>query len=144
MEESLQRNERLFDAPPCETVDPGDTRPDVWVGHVTLGVTDLERANEFWTSLGMRAIERNPHVAVLELRGGTHLVLLPASTAPDPGAQVPFDLMVDDLDAMHARWTDAGMQVSPIERGRIHDSFTLTAPDGWILTVNSSHVVGAV
>jgi catechol 2,3-dioxygenase-like lactoylglutathione lyase family enzyme len=144
MEESLQRNERLFDAPPCETLDVGDGRPDVWVGHITLGVTDLDRANAFWTALGMRPIERNRHVAVLELRGGTHLVLFPASSAPESGTPVPFDLMVDDLDATHARWADAGIPVAPIERGRIHDSFALTAPDGYVVTVNSSHVSGPV
>jgi catechol 2,3-dioxygenase-like lactoylglutathione lyase family enzyme len=121
-----------------------DDRPDVWVGHVTLPVTDLERANEFWTGLGMREIERNPHVAVLELRGGTHLVLLPNAKVRARADGAPFDLMVEDLDATHASWRDAGMQCSPIERGRIHDSFTVTDPDGWVVTVNSSHVAGPV
>jgi hypothetical protein len=92
----------------------------------------------------MREVERNPHVAVLELRGGTHLVLLPGEVSPARDEDVPFDLMVDDLDTAHAAWDDRGMQPSTIERGRIHDSFSVTDPDGRVLTVNSSHVVGTV
>jgi catechol 2,3-dioxygenase-like lactoylglutathione lyase family enzyme len=119
-------------------------RPGVWVGHITLGVTDLERANRYWAGLGMREIERNQHVAVLELRGGTHLVLVPGSAPTASTAEVPFDLMVEDLDATHAAWNERGMHPSSIERGRIHDSFTITDPDGWVVTVSSSHVVGPV
>jgi hypothetical protein len=79
---------------------------------------------------------------VLELRGGTHLVLLPG--APSAGADAPFDLMVEDLEATHAEWERLGLDVSPIERGRIHSAFVLRDPDGTTITVNSSHVVGDV
>jgi catechol 2,3-dioxygenase-like lactoylglutathione lyase family enzyme len=121
-----------------------EERPAVWVGHVALPVTDLERSTKFWTGLGMRAVEQNAHVSVLELRGGTHLVLLHTETKPDPGAPVAFDLMVDDIDATHAAWAAAGLEPSAIERGRIHAAFMIADPDGWVLTVNSSHVVGTV
>lgn len=119
-------------------------RPPVWVGHLTVGVTDLARSTAFWTGLGMRAVEQNPEVTVLELRGGTHLVLYPAEVAPVAGTEVGFDLMVEDLAATHAAWDAAGLAPSPISHGRIHDWFTVADPDGWVLTVNSSHVVGAV
>ena len=33
---------------------------------------------------------------------------------------------------------------SDISRGRIHNAFTATDPDGYVVTVNSSHVVGPV
>jgi hypothetical protein len=90
----------------------------------------------------MREIERNESIVVLELRGGTHLVLLPG--APSAGADAPFDLMVEDLEATHAEWKRIGLDVSPIERGRIHSAFVLRDPDGTAVTVNSSHVVGDV
>ena len=122
----------------------GDQRPAVWVGHLTVPVTDLARSTAFWTGLGMRAVEQNPQVTVLELRGGTHLVLHPAEVAPVPGTEVGFDLMVEDLVATHAAWTTAGLAPSAIGHGRIHDWFTVADPDGWVLTVNSSHVVGTV
>ena len=80
----------------------------------------------------------------MELRGGTHLVLVPGAgrTAGD----APFDLMVDDLDAIARRqWSRARHSTSsPIAHDRIHDSFTFRDPDGHVVTVNNSHVVGAV
>jgi catechol 2,3-dioxygenase-like lactoylglutathione lyase family enzyme len=117
-------------------------RPPVWVGHVVLSVSDIGRSADYWTGVGMREVERNASVAVLELRGGTHLVLVPGTPASDGDAS--FDLMVDDLEAAHADWVARGFDPSPIERGRIHDAFTIRDPDGYRVTVNSSHVIGNV
>ena len=41
--------------------------------------------------------------------------------------------------AAHLAYAEKGLSPSPIRRGRIHDSFELPGPDGWIFTVNSSH-----
>ena len=117
-------------------------RPSVWIGHTVLTVGDVDRSADYWQGLGMREVERNQRVAVLELRGGTHLVLVPGTPAED--ADAPFDLMVEDVDATHAAWEARGLDPSPIERGRIHAAFTLRDPDGYRVTVNSSHVVGEV
>jgi catechol 2,3-dioxygenase-like lactoylglutathione lyase family enzyme len=118
------------------------SRPSVWIGHAVLTVSDVDRSADYWRDLGMREVERNEHVAVLELRGGTHLVLVPG-TPPDD-ADTPFDLMVEDVDATHAEWAARGLDPTPIERGRIHAAFTMRDPDGYRVTVNSSHVVGEV
>ena len=119
-----------------------DGRPSVWIGHTVLAVRDVDRSADYWRDLGMREVERNEHVAVLELRGGTHLVLVPGT--PPEDADAPFDLMVDDFDATYADWKARGLDPSPIERGHIHASFTVRDPDGYRVTVNSSHVVGEV
>jgi catechol 2,3-dioxygenase-like lactoylglutathione lyase family enzyme len=118
------------------------SRPSVWIGHAVLTVSDVDRSADYWRDLGMREVERNEHVAVLELRGGTHLVLVPGT--PPEDADTPFDLMVDDVDATHADWAARGLDPTPIERGRIHSAFTMRDPDGYRVTVNSSHVVGEV
>ena len=89
----------------------------------------------------MRQVERNEQMTIFELRGGTHLLLFQAD--PTPG-DAPFDLMVDDIDATHAAWSSSGLAVSEIERGRIHDGFNLTDPDGYVVSVRNSHVVGPV
>jgi catechol 2,3-dioxygenase-like lactoylglutathione lyase family enzyme len=117
-------------------------RPPVWIGHAVLPVSDVNRAADFWRELGMREVERNAQVAVLEMRGGTHLVLVPGGEPAE--ADAPFDLMVDDLDATHARWEERGLDPSPIERGRFHAAFTVRDPDGYRVAINSSHVVGDV
>ncbi|HET9730341.1 MAG TPA: VOC family protein, partial [Acidimicrobiia bacterium] len=96
----------------------------------------------FWDTLGLRSVHQGDELAIFELRGGTHLILVPGT--PDASGEAPFDLMVDDVDRAHEEFARAGMTVSPIERGEIHDAFTITDPDGVRLTVNSSHVVGPV
>lgn len=88
--------------------------------------------------LGMRGIFRGDEVAVLELRGGTHLVLIEDAQA-EPG-QADFDLMVEDIDAAYADFSAREFQVSEMREGRIHNSFTLTEPGGHQIEVNSTHV----
>ena len=118
-----------------------ELRPGVWVGHVALVDPDPLGGARFFETLGLRVLERRPDFALLELRGGTHLLLFPgpAAAAQTPA---PFDLMLDDLDAAHARFTAAALSPSPISEDRHHRSFTLAAPSGHVVTVQSSHASG--
>ena len=115
-----------------------DARPPVWIGHVSMRTAALAESEAFMRALGMRPIVSNDNVAIFELRGGTHLVL--SADADAPPSDAPFDLMVDDVDAAHADLAARGFAPSDIERGRIHDSFTVADPGGARITVNSSHV----
>ena len=65
-----------------------------------------------------------------------------ACRAPVAGTLAPFDLMVDDIDATHRDYAAKGLSPTPIQRGRIHDSFQVAGPGGWTFTVNSSHASG--
>ncbi len=114
-----------------------DPRPDIAIGHVRLLVSDVAKTTEFFVTLGIRTIVDHADFAVLELRGGTHLVLRPWEK-PD-GSPVAFDIMVDDIDAAHRRIQGHGMDVTAINRGRIHDHFEVQTPDRRALTINSSH-----
>ena len=115
-----------------------DERPQVWVGHVTLRTPDLPTTRDFMVQLGMRPIADGDDFAVLELRGGTHLVLLPSEELASESAY--FDLMVDDLDATHDRLRALGLSPGEIQPGRIHRSFTVCAPSGHTIKFSSSHV----
>lgn len=118
---------------------PNDNqRPPVWVGHVELETDRLEESKQFMQNIGMRLIFSGEDVVVMELRGGTHLVLL-KKEAVRPG-KATFDLMVDDIDASHQGFSEMGLSPSVIARGQIHDSFTVTEPAGQVITFNSSHV----
>lgn len=119
-----------------------DQRPPVAVGHVRLGVVDVGAAARWLEAVGLRPIVTRDELAVLELRGGTHVVVRAGEAPPVPGAGAPFDLMVDNIDAAHRDYAGKGLSPSPIRRGRIHDSFELAGPDGWTFTVNSSHASG--
>lgn len=115
-----------------------EQRPPVWVGHVDIRTPDLDATEAFFKDVGLRGIFRGDDVAVLEFRGGTHIVVI-----SDPDAQpgdASFDLMVEDLAATHAEYQAGGFAVTDIEKGNIHDSFHVTEPGGNRLVVNSSHV----
>jgi len=115
-----------------------EPRPPIWIGHVTLRTRALDESEAFLKQLGMRSIFRGDEAAVLELRGGTHLILIGDQTA-EPGL-AEFDLMVDDIDAAYADYQARGFAVSEMRNGRIHNSFTLTEPGGHRIVVNSTHV----
>ena len=118
-----------------------DLRPPVWVGHVVLETDRLEATAAFMRKLGMRPIVQRSEVAVLELRGGTHLVLIAKSQITHGDA--PFDLMVDDLQETHKAFMDLGLAPAPIQRvSSEHEAFKLKEPAGYIITFYSNHVSG--
>ena len=119
-----------------------DQRPPVAVGHVRLPTTDVAGAARWLESVGLRPIFADADLAVLELRGGTHVVVRKAEQPLKAGAAAPFDLMVDDIETARRDYAGKGLEPSDIARGRIHDSFHLAGPDGYDFTVNSSHAGG--
>jgi hypothetical protein len=116
-----------------------DQRPPVAVGHVRLPTTDVAGAARWLVSVGLRPIFEDAELAVLEFRGGTHVVVRKAAEPPKAGTAAPFDLMVDDIDAARRDYITKGLGPSDISRGRIHDAFHVAGPDGYDFTVNSSH-----
>ena len=116
-----------------------DGRPRLAVGHVNLEVGDVGGAYAFFVRHGMRDIFTGEDFGVLELRGGTHLVLSRARGSIEPGRKAPFDLMVDDIDEARAEFTSAGVAATDITRGRIHDTFHIEGPSGYRFAVTSSH-----
>jgi hypothetical protein len=119
-----------------------DQRPPVAVGHVRLPATDVARSARWLETVGLRPIFQDTDLAVLEFRGGTHVVVRRPEQPPVVGTTAPFDLMVDDIEAARRDYAAKGLGPSEISRGRIHDSFHLAGPDGHDFTVKSSHAGG--
>ena len=115
-----------------------DLRPGVWVGHIAMHSTHVTKTSRFMQDVGMRLIMEEDGFALLELRGGTHLVI--TDNADSELIKGSFDLMVDDIDAAHHRFNELGLSPSDIERGEIHDSFEMREPGGTTILFNSSHV----
>jgi hypothetical protein len=114
-----------------------DLRPAIAIGHVRLSVGNVADTTDFFVKLEIRTLVKQADFAVLELRGGTHLVLR-TWDEPETGP-VAFDVMVDDIDAAYAQLKGYDMDVTDISRGRIHDSFEVQTPDRRALTMTSSH-----
>jgi len=118
--------------------------PALAVGHVVLHVANVTAAAAFYQRLGLRPVWRRDDMAILELRGGTHLLLFRRATKRRSTRPAPFDLMADDLAAAHANADTHGLAPSAIEHEQRsgHRSFSLRDPDGHRLTVYSSHTDG--
>ena len=93
-------------------MESGDSRPSIAIGHVTLRVADVVRAAAFYADLGLRPVMQSPSMAILELRGGTHLMLFKAKRAPKVGGVRSFDFMVDEVETLRARLARSGVDAT--------------------------------
>ena len=121
-----------------------DERPPIAIGHVMLRVADVVRAAKFYEGLGLRSVWQGPAMAILELRGGTHLMLFKARRAAKAGAVRSFDFMVPDVDSLRARLTRAGVKTTEPTEDSVsgHRWFQARDPDDHLLNVYSDHTEG--
>lgn len=127
---------------PAPNPDPAaevDQRPRFGIGHVTFPARNIDAMTDFYTRVGMRLVVNMGRAAIVELRGGTHIILGPGQ----PGTGT-LDLIVDDIDETRAVFEAAGANPTSIQRGNPHDQFTATDPEGNMVVVNSNHAMGPV
>ena len=125
---------------PTPTRDEGrEAIPRFGIGHVSMPAADIDRLADFYTGIGMRLVVNMGRIAILELRGGTHIVL-----APGEAGTTTLDLIVDDIDGTREVMAAADADPSTIQRGNPHDRFTATDPEGNTLIVNPNHAIGPV
>jgi len=106
--------------------------PPVRLNQVTVGSADLARAEEFYTTLGLRLIVRSDHYLRFECPDGEATFSVDLDGRPPAGETVTVYFECDDLDAEHARLVAAGVRFEhPPEdmpwlwrEARLHD------PDG--------------
>ena len=93
-------------------------------------------------TIGMRTVHKGSEVAIFELRGGTHLILIAKGEIVPRDA--PFDLMVEDLRATHQRFSSLGLAPSPIEAlsSIDHEIFRVREPAGHLIAFYSNHSSG--
>jgi len=128
-------------------------KPPVGVGHVSLTVADVETSNRFYVTFGLRVVGKGDDMSILELRGGTHLLLFQRGAASadvqspfDQAAPGVIDLMIEgrtfeELDAYRAALIAGGVSPDPIPNTRYfgHYIFKTRDPDGNEVTVSTSH-----
>lgn len=132
----MQATAQFQQAAPNEQI---DTRPRFGIGHMSITASNVGALSTFYTSIGMRQVVEMDRFAILELRGGTHLIVQPGK----PGGAT-LDLIVDDIDETREVMTAAGAKTGDITRGNPHDRFVAIDPEGNTLVVNSNHAIGPV
>jgi catechol 2,3-dioxygenase-like lactoylglutathione lyase family enzyme len=121
-----------------------EERPPIAIGHVTLRVADVPRAAAFYVELGLRPVMQKPSMAILELRGGTHLLLFKAQRSTRGRAVRSFDFMVAEVDSLRMRLAESGVETTEPAEDEVsgHRWFQARDPDGHVLNIYSDHTEG--
>jgi len=135
-----------------------DSLPAAALGHFVMKVANLHASYQFYADLGLRQIGIFPDVAIIELRGGTHILLFPENdeapftlTSSHVGQRGAFfnehlDLLINgktrgELEAYRAMLLTKGIAAGEIAKEKFfgHDYLQLTDPDGHGITVYTTH-----
>jgi len=130
------------------------------VAHLVFKVADLKRSCEFYSNLGIPPFAMDGEVALIELRGGTHLILLSVDSMAGEGIAESltgqfhkrfserFDLMIKgkDLNELEKyRWELISRGIAageiPDETFFGHHLFCIKDPDGNGITIYTSHAI---
>lgn len=120
--------------------------PEIGIGHIALTVSDVATSTRFYAALGLRRCHEDSGIAILELRGGTHLLLFSRET----GAAIPtaerVDLMIggrtrSELETYRRSILAHGLEAAPIPDGDFYGHYVLSLndPDGNKVVVATSH-----
>jgi catechol 2,3-dioxygenase-like lactoylglutathione lyase family enzyme len=128
------------------------------VAHLVFKVADLKSSCQFYSDLGLPPFATDEKVAIIELRGGTHLLLL--SVDEPAGEDIAesltgqfhkrfseqFDLMIegkglDELKKYRSELISRGIAAGeiPDETFFGHHLFCIKDPDGNGITIYTSH-----
>jgi catechol 2,3-dioxygenase-like lactoylglutathione lyase family enzyme len=130
------------------------------VAHLALKVADLKSSCQFYSNLGIPPFAIDEEVAIIELRGGTHLLLLEVDQlAGEDVAQSltgqfykrfseQFDLMIkgkglSELKKYRLELISRGITAGeiPDETFFGHHLFCIKDPDGNGITIYTSHAI---
>ena len=134
--------------------------PELAVAHLVFKVADLHRSCQFYSNLGIPPFAIDDNVAIIELRGGTHLLLLEVGQlAGDDIAESltgqfhkrfseQFDLMIKGKGLNELRTYRLELISQGIAAGEIpdetffgHHLFCIKDPDGNGITIYTSHAI---
>ena len=130
-------------------------RSELAPGHIVIHVNDLDESLKFYRAVGLPEGEREDDIALLELRGGTHILLVRKNGVYDniyensrygQRESETIDLMIrgksyEDLEKYRNEIASAGISVDEIPEEMLygHNYLTLCDPDGIVLTIYTSH-----
>jgi catechol-2,3-dioxygenase len=130
------------------------------VGHLVFKVADLKSSCEFYSNLGIAPFAIEDGVAIIELRGGTHLLLLEVDQLAGEGVaesltgqfherfSEQLDLMIkgkglNELKKYRLQLMSRGIAAGeiPDETFFGHHLFCIKDPDGNGITIYTSHSI---
>ena len=129
-------------------------RSTLAAGHIFVRVKDLQKSAKFYERAGLPAFMRSDSIAIIELRGGTHIILSESDEAMAPSrcgqmgqsTGERFDLMIEgnkreDLELYRIRLVGQNIEVSEINDEPYHGHyfFSIKDPDDNVIHIYTSH-----
>ena len=130
------------------------------VAHLVFKVADLKSSCQFYSNLGLPPFAIDEKVAIIELRGGTHLLVLEVDQLAGEGVAESltgqfhkrfserFDLMIKGKDLNELEKYRLELISRGIAAGEIPDEtffghylFCIKDPDGNGITIYTSHAI---
>jgi len=129
------------------------------VAHLVFKVADLKRSCQFYSNLGLPPFAVDEKLAIVELRGGTHLLLFEVGLAGEDVAESltgqfherlseRFDLMIkgkglSELKKYRLELISRGIAAGEIPDESVfgHHLFCVKDPDGNGITIYTSHAI---
>jgi catechol-2,3-dioxygenase len=130
------------------------------VAHLVFKVADLKSSCQFYSNLGLPPFAIDEKVAIIELRGGTHLLLLEVDQLAGEGVaesltgqfherfSEQFDLMIkgkglNELNKYRLDLISRGIAAGEISDETFfgHHLFCIKDPDGNGITIYTSHAI---
>ena len=130
------------------------------VAHLVFKVADLMRSCQFYSNLGIPPFFTDEEVAIIELRGGTHLILLAVDSMAGEGIaesltgqfhkrfSEQFDLMIrgkglNELKKYRLELISRGIAAGEIPDEAVfgHYLFCIKDPDGNGITIYTNHAI---
>jgi catechol-2,3-dioxygenase len=130
------------------------------VAHLVFKVADLKSSCQFYSNLGLPPFAIDEKVAIIELRGGTHLLLLEVDQLAGEGVaesltgqfherfSEQFDLMIKGKGLNELKKYRLDLISRGIAAGEISDEtffghhlFCIKDPDGNGITIYTSHAI---
>src|ERR1700691_1681345 len=133
--------------------------PELAVAHLVFKVADLKSSCQFYSDLGLPPFAIEEKFAIVELRGGTHLLLFEVGLAGEDVAESVtgqfhkqlserFDLMIKGKDLNELKKYRSELISRGIAAGEIpdetffgHHLFCIKDPDGNGITIYTSHAI---
>jgi len=110
---------------------------------IAIPVTDVDRAKAFYESAGFNAdhdhrVSDDLRFVQLTPQGSACSICLGEGITPaEPGSVKGMQMVVSDIEAAHAELSDAGIEVSDIDRQAWGDFVYFSDPDGNAWAVQS-------
>src|SRR5580692_6767768 len=130
------------------------------VAHLVFKVADLKRSCQFYSNLGIPPFFTDEEAAIIELRGGAHLILLSVDSMAGEGIaesltgqfherlSEQFDLMIkgrglNELENYRLELISRGIAAGEIPAEKLfgHYLFCIKDPDGNGITIYTSHAI---